>query len=178
MQSYYQSPLMFKTLGDQGEFSGYLSVKNTIDDHGDQISDGAFTSTLRTWRKKKKWPPFLWQHQAEYPIGFFTEMREDHKGLYVKGKILIDLPKAKEAYIMLKNGAIDGLSIGFIPKKMRRIGDIRQITEIDLKEGSLVSIGANFEASVEECKAYHALNSDKLEDLLNSISRLKYKLLR
>ena len=40
-------------------------------------------------------------------------MYEDDKGLAVDGELLLDIQKAQEARTLVKNNAIDGLSIGF-----------------------------------------------------------------
>ena len=55
----------------------------------------------------------LWQHDYSHPIGVWLDMEEDHKGLLVKGRLLLEVTKGREAYSLLKNGISNGLSIGF-----------------------------------------------------------------
>ena len=64
---------------------------------------GAFSESLSNWAAKDRLPPILWQHNPTNPIGPFTRMEEDEKGLFVEGKLLIDTVQlAKEAYELLK----------------------------------------------------------------------------
>ena len=68
--------------------------------------------------RKNKMPPVLWNHNDSEPIGVYTNIYEDEKGLYVEGKLLIDdVPRAKSTHALLKAGAIDGLSIGYSTKR-------------------------------------------------------------
>ena len=85
-----------------GTFEGYASVFNIIDQGMDVVAPGAFTKSLGT-RKVK----MLWQHDQSQPIGVWDEIREDERGLYVKGRILKDVAKGAEAMALLRAGAID-----------------------------------------------------------------------
>ena len=44
-------------------------------------------------------------------------MREDGRGLWVKGRLLPEVARAREAAALIEAGAIDGLSIGYRTKK-------------------------------------------------------------
>lgn len=144
---------------EDGTFEGYLAVFNNVDSWDDVILPGAFKKTLRE-RGKKAWP-LLWQHDRTEPIGTFTATT-DEKGLYIKGKLALDVQRAKEAHALMKMGALDGLSIGYIAIKrtfeenqeMQRT--IRYLQEVALKEGSVVTFPANDLATVTGVKAEEA----------------------
>ncbi len=82
----------------------------------------------------------LWQHDPNQPIGTWTEVREDKRGLYVEGKLAKGVAKASEVLELMRSGAIDGLSIGFKTIKAKADGGgIRHIHEADLWEISVVT---------------------------------------
>ena len=167
-----------KSLSEDGVFKGYASVFNTEDAHGDVVCKGAFMRTLLHWRLKEVWPKMLWQHAQDQVIGVWTDMREDEKGLYVEGKLLLDVAKAREAYALLRSKAVDSLSIGFRPKRSARgqFGD-REVTflrEVDLMEVSLVTFAANEDAKILAVKGgldtMNAVNADSpMESVLKNI---------
>lgn len=83
-------PLEVKSVNDAGEFEGYGSVFGVKDSHGDIVIPGAFTKSLTNWSQKGRLPAMLWQHNMREPIGVYKEMREDDRGLFVKGRLLIE----------------------------------------------------------------------------------------
>lgn len=151
-------PFQTKELKDTGEFTGYASVFDTIDYYRDVIRKGAFAQTIADWKGKGKLPPLLWQHDARQPIGAHLDMYEDEKGLYIKGKLLVDdIQQAKEAHALLRNGVISGMSIGFdvADEGMDYDGktNVWNLTKLNLWENSLVTFPANPDAQVEEVKS-------------------------
>jgi HK97 family phage prohead protease len=108
-------------------------------------------------------PAMLWQHDSNEPIGVWTEMVEDSKGLRIKGKLALDTTRGKEAHALLKMGALNGLSIGFVSKQWAydRETEVRTLTEIDLWEVSLVTFPANEKARVTNVKAADELATPK-----------------
>ena len=147
--------LPFSHQATKGIFSGYASFFELIDQKRDQIAKGAFTKTLKAWQFLGKKPKMLWQHEAKEPIGLWTTLRQDEKGLYAEGRLALGLPRADEAYILLKEGILDGLSIGF--RTVESVYDqehkTRVLLDIDLLEISLVTFGANSKATVHHIKA-------------------------
>lgn len=133
------------SINDAGYFSGYASIFNYLDDHKDVIHHGAYATSLRRWEGKGAWPKLLWQHNQKEPIGYWTFMEEDNKGLYVEGQLLLDVQKAREAYVLMKARAVDGLSIGYKVIKATRDSktNIRYIHEVELLEVSVVTFAAN-----------------------------------
>ena len=90
------------------------------------------------------------------PIGVYSEMREDDRGLYVKGRLLIEGdPLAVRAHTHMKAGSLTGLSIGYILNEWEysKDKDAWLLKEIDLWEVSPVTFPANDEARIEDVKA-------------------------
>jgi HK97 family phage prohead protease len=82
----------------------------------------------------------LWQHDPACPIGVWDEVREDAKGLWVRGRLLPEVTKGREAVELIAAGAIDGLSIGYRTVKAAKNGKgQRLLTELELWEVSLVT---------------------------------------
>lgn len=153
-----------KSISSDGSFSGYGAVFGNKDAYGDIIAPGAFTKSLADYRAKGRMPAMLWQHDSDKPIGVWTEMREDARGLYVEGRLLTgDVPKAREAHALLKAGALSGMSIGFLPQvwEWDEKKDVRTLKEIDLWEVSLVTFPANDEARVADVKAVESIETVK-----------------
>jgi hypothetical protein len=140
---------------DYGVFEGYGSVFGNKDLGNDVIEQGAFMRTLK--RKKPNQIKLLYQHKTDMPIGVFDEIREDSKGLYVKGRLALQTQAGKEAYELMKMGALDGLSIGFRvnPKEVEydRRANKRIIKEAELMEVSLVTFPMNPKATIQSVKA-------------------------
>ncbi|WP_165780837.1 HK97 family phage prohead protease [Holospora curviuscula] len=150
-------PFCVKTY--QGIFSGYASTY-TPDAVGDQMVPGAFQKTLWAWKKKKKrFPHVYWEHDIEEPIGVCLQLKEDEKGLFIQGKLLQDFPKTKEALQSIQWGR-RGLSIGFFVQGCHFNGGTRCITEVLLKEISLVKFPCNSDAVVEEIKSISSCSYD------------------
>lgn len=155
-----------KEVQKTGAFSGYLSVFGNVDSYREMVMPGAFAETLAEWNTKGRLPPILWQHRSGEPIGPFTKMQEDNKGLYVEGQLLIgDLQRAKEAHVLMEHKVVSGMSIGFetIGEEIDKANRIRKLTKVKLWEGSIVTFPANEEAQVEAVKSL--LRSGDLPDL-------------
>ncbi len=139
----------------KGTIEGYASYFHHLDSQQDQIASGAFQKTIREWRSRHQFPKMLWQHDPRQPIGIWTFLQEDHQGLYVKGRLALGTTRADEAYILLKEGVLDNLSIGFRTRKSyaNKKDNSRVLLDIDLIEISLVTFGANTKATVHHIKA-------------------------
>lgn len=137
--------LQIKAAGEDGVIEGYGSVFNVVDSYDDVIAAGAFAASLKAHKAAGTMPAMLWQHEGDEPIGVWTDMAEDARGLRVKGQLCLDTSRGKEAHALLKMGALNGLSIGFMSKQWAydRDTEVRTLTEIDLWEVSLVTFPAN-----------------------------------
>tara|TARA_R110002012_G_scaffold25982_1_gene85262 strand:+ start:472 stop:1260 length:789 start_codon:yes stop_codon:yes gene_type:complete len=140
---------------EYGEFEGYASVFNNTDLGNDVIQTGAFRKSLR--KRGKRGVKLLYQHKSDMPIGVFDSIKEDEHGLYVKGRLALKSTAGRDAYELLKMGALDGMSIGFranpdeisYDKRTKK----RMIGEVDLMEISLVTFPMNPKATVLSVKA-------------------------
>jgi HK97 family phage prohead protease len=143
-------------LNEEGKFSGYASVFNVPDRQNDIVLPGAFKRTLIERGGEVK---LLWQHSFEEPIGVIENLYEDNTGLFMEARLLLDVSRGKEAYSLLKAGAVEGLSIGYTvtqydyaPKTGHRL-----IKDVDLWEVSLVTFPANAQAKVAKVKKLDVL---------------------
>ncbi len=145
---------ILKNFQEDGFFEGYASVFDIPDYHNDVIVKGAFKKNLFDWSKQNSLPKMLWQHDVKNPIGFWRSIEEDSYGLKVKGQILTDIQKGREAYSFLKKGIINELSIGFQLIKFTNCTSrgYRIIKEVDLQEISLVTFAANKLAKITDVK--------------------------
>ena len=149
------APLKIKSVSESGEFSGYGSVFGVKDSYSDIVVPGAFDASLKRWQEKNQMPAMLWQHRMDEPIGVYTKMEEDDEGLYVEGRLLIDVdPLAKRAHGHMKAGSLSGLSIGYSLKEYDydKEKGAWMLKEIDLWEVSLVTFPANDEARISDVK--------------------------
>lgn len=146
-------PFALKALDERGVFEGYASVFGVVDGFNDVVAPGAFARTLAAKRGGRD-VKLLWQHDAREPIGAFEAMREDARGLWVRGRLLLDVRRAAEAHALLKAGAIDGLSIGYttVEATLEPRTGLRRLTEIELWEISLVTFQACPGATVDAVK--------------------------
>lgn len=145
-----------KAVSDDGLFSGYASVFDNVDSYGDIVRKGAFVESIGEWEAKGKMPPILWNHDPSDPIGIYTKMQEDDKGLYVEGKLLIDdVPRARQTHALMKAGVIDGLSIGYRVKEYLYNVDeeVTDLIKLSLREVSIVTFPANPETRIESVKS-------------------------
>lgn len=145
-----------KETTEAGAFKGYLSVAGNIDHHGDRVMPGAFAKTIARRMKSKKPLPILWQHYRDAPIGGATVLEEDSKGLLIEGQLLInDVRQAAEAYALAKAGIVTGMSMGYYALKEKIGGDgVRDLLEVEVMEGSLVTFAANEKATVTSVKQF------------------------
>jgi uncharacterized protein len=162
-----------------GHFSGYGAYFANEDAYGDVIARGAFAETLNEWKVAGKLPPMLLQHGGGFlggaddlvPVGKWDSMREDAKGLRVEGHLFaMGTDRGQYIYEGLKEGVLDGLSIGFRTRDVRmgsKPGEPeRTLTNIDLVEVSIVTFPANPKARVTGVKTFTLDELRELEDSL------------
>ena len=148
-----QAALRLDDLEPDGRFSGYASLFEKIDLGADVIAKGAFTESLE--RRGAGGIRMLYQHDPAEPIGHWTTIREDGRGLYVEGKLALAVERAREVHALMKSGALDGLSIGFetVRARAERKGAIRRILTAELWEISVVTFPMQPGARVTAVKA-------------------------
>jgi HK97 family phage prohead protease len=127
------------TIAPDGTVEGYASLFGEIDQARDMVMPGAFERSLKVRGVRRI--PMLFQHDPAEPVGVWLELREDHRGLYAKGRLIPEVARGRELYALLKAGTADGLSIGFRTVKGRLDPKtrIRKLDVIDLWEISIVT---------------------------------------
>lgn len=150
---------------DGSVIQGYASVFGITDQGGDTVAHGAYAASLKRLATSGNRVRMLWQHDPSRPIGIWDEIREDERGLWVKGRLLSEVAQAREAAALIEAGAIDGLSIGYRTVAAERDQKGRRVlTEIDLWEVSLVTfpmlpdarVGAKSEDTSDLAAMFHA----------------------
>ena len=146
--------LDLERIAADGTFSGYASLFDRVDLGRDLVERGAFAKSLRT--RGAAGIRMLFQHDPNEPIGAWTELREDERGLFVRGRLEAGVARAREVLSLMKSGALDGLSIGFrtVRARTERATGVRRIVEADLWEISIVTFPMQPGARVEKVKAW------------------------
>lgn len=125
---------------DGAVIEGYASLFGDQDRGGDVVEKGAYAASLAKLAAEDRQVKMLWQHDPTEPIGVWDEVREDERGLYVKGRLLEGVARAREAVELIAAGAIDGLSIGYrTVKAAKNTKGNRLLQELELWEVSLVT---------------------------------------
>lgn len=140
--------------------SGYGSVSGNVDSGGDVVMPGAFAESLKSGRKVK----MLWNHNSDEPCGVWAEIVEDEKGLRVSG-IISETARGRDIIALLKDGAIDSLSIGYRTVDAEWKGETRLIHKAELWEVSIVVFPMNELATIDSVKAA-AMSKRELEEKL------------
>lgn len=138
----YQPDGIFRpraTIDADGTVEGYASLFGEVDQARDMVMPGAFAATLR--QRNIRRIPMLFQHDPAEPVGIWLELREDARGLYARGRLIPEVARGRELLSLLREGAIDGLSIGFKTVKGRidPRTRIRKLDIVDLWEISIVT---------------------------------------
>ena len=136
-----------------GVFEGLAATFGDRDRTGDILEPGAFSDSIAGPERIK----MLWQHDARAPIGVWERIVAVPEGLAVRGRLILEVQRAREALALLKAGAIDALSIGFsVPRdgaEFDRETGVRRIKTVDLWEVSIVTFPANPKARIGRVKA-------------------------
>ena len=145
--------LDLKAVASDGVFEGYASLFDREDLGHDVVLPGAFRDTLA--QRGASGVKMLFQHDPAQPIGVWDILREDARGLFAAGRLMLDVARAREVFSLMRAGAIDGLSIGFKAVKTRRdrAQSVRKIEKIDLWEISIVTFPMLPEARISAVKS-------------------------
>jgi HK97 family phage prohead protease len=145
----YHRPETGLVVTDGQVIEGYASLFGKRDQGGDVVQPGAYKASLKALAANGRSVKMLWQHDPSHPIGVWEQVHEDGTGLYVKGRILTEVEKGREAAALLAAGAIDGLSIGYRTLRAEKDGKgQRLLSELELWEVSLVTFPMLPEARV------------------------------
>jgi HK97 family phage prohead protease len=132
-------PAPVVAVGESGIFEGYASLFGVPDLGKDVVQPGAFADSLA--RRGVEGVRLLFQHDPAAPLGRWLSIAEDSRGLRVRGKLNPAVERAREIHSLLREGAINGLSIGFRVERARheRSTGLRRLEKLDLWEISVVT---------------------------------------
>lgn len=125
----------FSSVSDSGEIEGWATRFNVIDTFKTSFDQRAFNLAAG------ESIPLLWSHNPAEVVGSVREVRSEAEGLRIRGRLNLDVQRAREVRAMLVAGDVKGLSIGF--QRLRdevRAGGVRHITSARLREVSFVAI--------------------------------------
>ena len=162
-----------KNISEIGRFSGYASVFNVIDRHGDIVLKGAFKKSIEKFSQDN---PLIVLLEHKDAIGIIDHASEDDYGLYVEGKISTNTTKGLDVYKLMKDKVISKLSIGYrsVNSYYDKEKKARIIPETELFEVSLVSIPANESAKIIETKSNNITGNNIMEN--NYIKELEERI--
>ena len=163
-----------------GGFSGYASVFGGVDSYNDTIVAGAYKGVIDEIQTGGALMPkmFVNHRSWDIPVGKYTHIEEDEKGLYVEGEFTRGNPQAETIKAAMQHGTVDGLSIGFMigdfemveqnGEKLRLIKSIKELPEI-----SIVTYPADEAARVDLTTVKSALDNinsvKEFEDFLREV---------
>ncbi|WP_114010187.1 HK97 family phage prohead protease [Cohaesibacter intestini] len=138
---------------EKGLFEGYACLFGKEDLGRDIIRKGAFRESLS--KRGIGGVKLLYQHDPAQPIGHWKTIREDERGLFVRGQLALDVGKAQEVHAMMQAGILDGLSIGFRTLKGRKDpkSGARHLLALDLWEISVVTFPMQPDARISSVKS-------------------------
>lgn len=153
-----------ESVDDVGVFSGYGSTFGNMDAVRDIILPGAFTKTLAERTAPVR---LLWQHDWREPIGVFDSLSEDGNGLKFNARLALGTQRGREAYELMKMGAVDRMSVGFSvssPDDVEYADGVTKYKAVTLHEISVVTFPANKEAVINSVKAEDDFNYDIIKE--------------
>lgn len=146
----------FKYDKSTGEFTCYANVKNVIDHAQDRTVDGCFAKSIAKHLADGTIPKMLWMHNPwELPVGKWIEMREDSKGLFMRGK-LSGTTMGSDIEILAKDGALDSFSIGYwvIEERWNDRLKCNDLIEVHVVEVSWVNFACNEASLLQDIKTH------------------------
>lgn len=157
-------------------FEGYAVVWGVKNSHKEIFSKGAFVRTLGEWAAINDLPSFYLQHNWDLLIGEWTEMREDEKGLFVRGRFLEGSPWGDHGLALVRQKIATALSIGFIHNDYEVENEhdwpnrIIRVKEVTLFEVSLVESGSDPAAGVTAVRSIRPdMSVRDIEQVLGSL---------
>lgn len=154
-------PFELKSISDNGTFTGYASVFGELDWYREVVLPGAFKNSIKSLKDKGRKLVMLWQHKQDTPIGVYNVLIEDEIGLYVEGEVNMDVQQGREAHSLMKQRALDGLSIGIntVDNYYNEKLNINYLKEVLLGEISPVTFPAGDSARIATVKSISDLET-------------------
>ena len=129
--------------------AGYFASFGNKDSDDDIIEKGAFSKSIKDRgvdSDAMNKVAYLWQHDMKEPLGKLEVLTEDDNGLYFEAKVS-DFELGDRVLAQYKDGTLNQHSIGFryIEDKIKfdKEADAFIVKEVNLFEGSVVTLGAN-----------------------------------
>lgn len=126
--------------GENLYIEGYASIFGNVDSYNDIVVKGAFNPDKRV--------KLCYQHDFNQVIGKIEELKEDDKGLWFRAKIS-NTTLGKDVAILIDDGAIDEISIGYRVLDWTEKDGIRMLEKLYLYEISIVTRAANELATIQ-----------------------------
>lgn len=158
--------------------SGYLLTWGTVNMHGEMFLRGCCSKSIAD--RGPDSPAnykitFLNQHGVEEPLAVFDELVEDDYGLRFRSKPLDNVPWADFVLIQVRSGTLNQFSAGFnyVWDKIDWDDQNECIVckEIDLFEGSIVTIGSDGNTRVIRSKQQQEDFFDEIECFIKTLPR-------
>ncbi len=166
MNEYMCALMEIKSIDSKGLFEGYASTFGNIDAGRDVVVAGAFKETLAEHEKNGTMPSMFYSHDTKESIGDWLDMHEDSKGLKATGQLWIDqgIPKAQQAYNLLKGKSVKGLSIGYGKRGSNGFEhdgkkQVRLLKNLDLFETSPTAFPMNSKCTITAIKSVNQSQS-------------------
>ena len=152
---YKSTTVEFKATGDDGQYEGHFSVFGNIDDGNDIAHTGMFQKTIEERGKRVK---VFYAHDWMKLIGPPPAiLKEDSTGLFAAGRLTLGSFWGREAWSLMKDGALTEGSFGYETVKadpeslVDRV--VRHLREVKLFEISPVPLGMNALTEIRAVKA-------------------------
>lgn len=156
------------TVSEEGDLVGLASVFGTVDRGGDVVRKGAFKSARPPI-------PMLASHDQADVVGVWDALEEVAEGLRVKGRLLVkEVARAREVLALIKEGAMTGLSIGYVTRKSARTTNGRDLLDVELLEVSVVAVPMHPGARITDAKSQKGNDMDP-EELENKLKEIETK---
>lgn len=168
-----------KAVGENGalHIRAYVLAFGNVDSYGDIIEPGACDEFLKSENADRM--RLCYQHDLDQVIGVITAKGVDERGMWIEADVL-DTTIGADVQKLLKAGAIDEFSIGYVANKWSYGTDdegrqIRHLEAITIWEASPVTRAANplavlLDAKSEEAKnALGELSDDELVALKTAV---------
>ncbi|CAJ1855320.1 hypothetical protein HLBENOHH_02468 [Aeromonas dhakensis] len=149
---------------EEGRFTAYGNVFDVIDSYRDVTLKGAFRKSIQEHKAAGTSPKMLWNHNPDEVIGKWVSFSEDEHGLKMEGVLALGTQRGRETYELLKMGALDSLSIGYVvtKEKFDSVKKVNYLEEVDLFEVSVVTFPANKQSVVTDVKSDEPENLEQL----------------
>ncbi|CAM0032921.1 head maturation protease [Vibrio phage D164] len=144
-----------KVNSETGEFTCYGNVKGVVDHALDMTMNGAFADSVKSHKAAGSMPGMFWMHKSsELPVGVWTDMVEDSRGLKMTGR-LSKTTLGRDIEILAKDGALNKFSIGYYvdDEKWNAGGGFNELRKVDITEVSWVTRACNEESVLLDIKS-------------------------